>query len=388
MKKICFITGTRAEFGLLQPLIDRFKKEKEWLVQLIVTGMHLSPEFGLTYQFIEEDGYNIDDKIEILLSSDTPSGIVKSMGLAQIGMADTFNRLNPDLFVVLGDRFEMLSVVSAALIFKIPVAHLHGGEVTEGAYDDSIRHAITKMSYFHFVSTEEYRRRVIQLGENPKRVFNVGAIGIDNIVNRPLLSRKELSENIDFDVSNDFYLVTFHPETLSDIPNKEQFNELLKALIDSNDKKIIFTKANTDTEGKLINNMIDKFVAANPKKAISYSSMGQLKYLSAMKYCSAVIGNSSSGIIEAPSLKVPTINVGDRQKGRVAAASVIDCKPLVLDIKKALKLVSSDKFTAQLRNIENPYGDGSTAERIVSILREVSFPLKERKVFYNQKVDL
>lgn len=383
-KKICVITGTRAEYGLLKPLIEKIDKDDELQLQLIVTGMHLSPEFGLTYRQIEEDDYNISEKLEILLSSDTAVGISKSMGLAMISFSECYERLKPDMIVVLGDRYEIFSAVTAASIAKIPVAHLHGGETTEGAFDEAFRHSITKMSYLHFTSTKEYRKRVIQLGEHPSRVFNVGAIGIENIKNMKLLSKKELEKDMNFTFGEKTALVTYHPVTLEKNNSRDQFQNLLDALDEIDDLKIIFTKANADTDGRIINNMIDEYVSKNKNKAIAFTSMGQLRYLSAMKYADAVVGNSSSGIIEAPTFKVPTINIGDRQKGRIQAKSVINCYPHKADILAALNKAFSNKFKDEIRDVINPYGDGNVSTKIIYQVK--SFLHKEidlKKKFYD-----
>ncbi|MCL2355336.1 MAG: UDP-N-acetylglucosamine 2-epimerase [Oscillospiraceae bacterium] len=370
MKKICIVTGTRAEYGLLKPLIDRIKEGNELTLQLAVTGAHLSPEFGLTYQLIEKDGYHIDEKVEILLSSDTPIGITKSMGLALISFSEAFERLMPDFILILGDRYEILSASIAGMMANIPIIHLYGGETTEGAVDESIRHSITKQSYLHFTSTEEYRKRVIQLGEDPDRVFNVGAIGIKNIKKLPLMSKEELEKSIRFKLDTPFALCTFHPVTLENRTSKEQFLELLNALKIQINLKIIFTKANADADGRIINQLIDDYVTENPEQAIAFESMGQLRYLSAMKYCSFVVGNSSSGIIEAPSLRIPTINIGDRQKGRMQAESVINCKAKEDEILAAIEKASTIEFCESLEQVENPYGTGEVSSKIIRILKD------------------
>jgi GDP/UDP-N,N'-diacetylbacillosamine 2-epimerase (hydrolysing) len=377
--KICVVTGTRAEYGLLKPLIDKIKTDDTFELQIVVTGAHLSPEFGLTYQYIETDGYKNLEKVEMLLSSDTSIGIVKSMGLGMIGYADVFNRLKPDLLVILGDRYEMLAVASAALIFKIPIAHLHGGEITEGAYDDAIRHAITKMSNLHFTSTEEYRKRVIQMGEQPDTVFNVGAIGLDNIKTLPLLSLPKLEEQLDIKFLKYTYLITFHPETLSDLSVELQFQELLNSLDKEEDSFFIFTKANADTNGRIINKMIDLYVAKHTNKSVAFTSMGQLRYLSAMKHCTAVVGNSSSGIIEASSFQKPVINIGDRQKGRIQAELVYNLKANAGEISKAFQQIKS---THSNNEIKNPYGVGDTSERIIKVIKNIS-KIDAQKYFFN-----
>ncbi|MEY8414985.1 UDP-N-acetylglucosamine 2-epimerase [Tissierella praeacuta] len=373
MKKICVVTGTRAEYGLFRPLIKRIKEDDELQLQLIVTGMHLSPEFGLTYKEIEEDGFIIDEKVEMLLSSDTPVGISKSIGLAMIGFTDAFERLKPDMVVVLGDRYEIFAAASTAMISRIPIAHIHGGETTEGLIDEAIRHSITKMSYLHFTSTEEYRQRVIQLGEEPNRIFNVGAIGIESIKKLKLLKKDALENSINFKFGLKNALVTFHPVTLEDGTSKEQFQELLNALDRFSYLKIIFTKSNSDTNGRIINSMIDEYVEKNKQKAIAFTSMGQLRYLSAMKYVDLVIGNSSSGIIEAPSFNVPTINIGDRQKGRIQGETIIDCATVENEIYKAIKLGLSDDFKQTIKSVINPYGEGNTSYLIVQRIKQSFF---------------
>lgn len=379
--KICIATGTRAEYGLLKPLIDLILHDSFFKIQLLVTGAHLSPEFGLTYKQIENDGLYIDAKVEMLLSSDTAEGIVKSMGLGMIGFADALKNLKPDLLVILGDRYEMLSLASAALIFKIPIAHLHGGEITEGAYDDSIRHAITKMSHLHFTSTESYRKRVIQLGENPNNVYNVGAIGLDNINTIKFWSKEQLEENLGIKFLKYNYQVTFHPATLANVTAKEQFQELLKAIELQEDSFFIFTKANADTDGRVINQMIDEFVATDTKKYAAFNSLGTVRFLSTVKLCDAIVGNSSSGIIEAPSLKTVTINIGDRQKGRMQAKSVINCEAYASDINDAFQ---KGKGMALATNIfENPYDDGGAAKQIIKALKNVQINNFSEKAFHN-----
>jgi GDP/UDP-N,N'-diacetylbacillosamine 2-epimerase (hydrolysing) len=382
--KVCVATGTRAEYGLLKPLISRILAESHFTLQLLVTGAHLSPEFGLTYKQIEEDGLKIDEKVEMLLSSDTSEGITKSMGIGMIGFADALKRLLPDLLIILGDRYEMLALASAAMIFKIPIAHLHGGEITEGAYDDCIRHAITKMSHLHFTSTEQYRQRVIQLGEDPDRVFNVGAIGLDNVKSLALLSKEQLENELNITFQKHNYIVAFHPETLSDITVEEQFNNLLDVIKDQKDSFFIFTKANADTDGRVINALMSSFAAANPEKAVLFSSLGSLKFLSVLKVVDAIVGNSSSGIIEAPSLKTSTINIGDRQKGRIQANSIINCNSDSISIANAFNQVKSE-LKEQNLNIENPYDKDNTSGQILELIKGINTSLLKVKSFYNIK---
>ena len=382
-RKICVITGTRAEYGLLYSLMKEIDAADTLKLQVLVTGMHLSPEFGLTYQQIEQDGFSIDKKVEMLLSSDCEVGITKSMGLGIIGFADALNELKPDLIIVLGDRFEIFAVASAATVARIPIAHLHGGETTEGAFDESFRHSITKMSHLHFTATEEYRNRVIQLGEQPERVFNVGATGIDNIIKLELLSKDAFEKSINFKMGKKNLLVTFHPVTLESGTAKEQFSNLLAALEQLDETCIIFTKANADTHGRIINKMIDQYVGERPKTTIAFTSLGTLRYLSAMQYINGVIGNSSSGLLEAPSFNIGTINIGDRQRGRIKAESVIDCEPTAENISIALERLMSSEFSESVKQVKNPVGEGGAAEKIVKIIK--NYPLEGilKKRFYD-----
>jgi len=381
-RKICVVTGTRAEYGLLYWLMKEIQSDDELQLQIIATGMHLSPEFGLTYKEIEKN-FNIDKKIEMLLSSDTPVGISKSMGLAQISFAEAYEVLQPDIVVVLGDRFEIFSASSAAAVSRIPIAHIHGGETTEGALDEFFRHSITKMSHLHFTSTEEYKKRVIQLGETPETVFNFGAPGIDNISKLSLLNKNQIEERLNFQFAEKNLLVTFHPVTLEKETAGIQFSELLKTLTSLKNTNIIFTKANADTDGRIINTMIDEHVIENSETSVAFTSMGQLNYLSSMQYVDAVVGNSSSGIIEAPAFKIATVNIGDRQKGRVKAASVIDCSPETHDIQRAVDKVYEPDFQMSLKNVTHPYGDGNSSEKIKDTLK--TYPLDSilKKKFYD-----
>jgi GDP/UDP-N,N'-diacetylbacillosamine 2-epimerase (hydrolysing) len=385
-RKICVVTGTRAEYGLLYWLMKAIAEDSQLELQLIVTGMHLSPEFGLTYKDVAKE-FHIDKKIEILLSSDTPIGISKSMGLAQISFGEAFEDLKPDLLVVLGDRYEILSAATAAMIARIPIAHIHGGEITEGAFDDAIRHSITKMSHLHFTATEEYRNRVVQLGENPDNIFNVGGMGIENIKKLKLLSKEEFEHAIDFQLNKRNILVTYHPVTLENETAKGQFQELLDAIDELEDTNIIFTKANSDTDGRIINVMIDEYVLKNSKKSIAFTSMGQLRYLSALQHVDAAVGNSSSGLLEVPSFKKGTINIGDRQKGRIKAESVIDCTPTKQDIRDAFSKLYSDDFQKFLSNVRNPYGDGIASKIIVKVIKKSNLKTLLKKSFYNLKFE-
>jgi UDP-hydrolysing UDP-N-acetyl-D-glucosamine 2-epimerase len=371
MMKVCIATGTRAEYGLLKPLMEKMVTDSFFDLRILVTGAHLSPEFGLTYKQIEKDGFTIDEKVEMLLSADTDESIVKSMGLAMISFTDSLKRINPDLLIILGDRYEILSLASSALIFKIPIAHIHGGEITTGAYDDAIRHAVTKMSHYHFASTEEYRNRIIQMGENPENVYNVGAIGLDNIANLKLLTKEELESELNIQFKKYNYQITFHPATLDKTSPEVQFNTLLEAIDEQEDSFFIFTKANADTNGRIINSLIDDYVAQNPQKSKAFSSLGTLRFLSVLQHSHAIVGNSSSGIIEAPSLKIPTINIGHRQDGRTQADSVINVEVGKEEILKAFNKVKNQKFTSTLNEIKNPYGTGNTAEKIIKVLKEI-----------------
>ena len=383
MRKICIVTGSRAEWGLLSGLARKITDDPELELQIIATNMHLSPEFGLTYRDIERQGFRINRKVEMLLSSDSANATGKSVGLATIGFADAYEELAPDMLLVLGDRYEILAAVTAALFYKIPVAHLHGGEVTEGAYDDAIRHAITKMSHLHFTSTEEYRRRVIQLGEQPERVFHVGAIGIDNIRHIALLDKKVLEEQLDFPFDRKTVLVTYHPETLDAIPVEEQFRNLLEALDDRQDIRILFTLPNSDTGGRIIVRMIEEFVARNKQRARAYTSLGQLRYLSALRFVAAVVGNSSSGILEVPSFGKPTLDIGNRQKGRLAANSVVHCGVSGAEISEGLNRVLSDAFAKQTACVQNPYEKEDSALEILKILKNYPLDGIVQKTFYD-----
>lgn len=383
MRKICVFTGTRADYGLLQPLMREISRTSGLALQVIASGTHLSPEFGNTSLEIEKDGFRIDAEVDIELNSDTSKGIGKSAGLGLINYSETLSRLQPDLVVLLGDRYEAFAMAAAATICKIPIAHLHGGELSFGAIDEAFRHAITKMSHLHFTSTETYRQRVIQLGEAPERVFNVGALGVENIRSLPLLDRDSLEKAINFHLGESVLLVTFHPVTLENNTAGSQFQELLLALEGFSQFTIIFTKANADMDGRVINQMIDTFVAQHPDRSCSFTSMGQLRYLSTMQQAAAVIGNSSSGIIEAPSLNVPTINIGDRQKGRIKAPSVIDCQPTETAITEALKLATSRSFQETTRKGCNPYEKKGTTAGILRTLKKYDLTNILKKEFYD-----
>ena len=382
MRKICVVTGTRAEYGLLRWVMEGIRNSTKLDLQVIATGMHLSPEFGLTYREIEKDGFSIDRKVEMLLSSDTPVGVAKSMGLCSVGFADAFHELNPDLILILGDRFELFSAVSVAMVSRIPVAHLHGGEATEGLIDESIRHSITKMSHLHFVAAEEYKKRVIQLGEQPDRVFNVGGLGIDNILKLRLLDRTKLKNSIKFKLGLKNLLITFHPVTLENSTSAQQMGELLSALNKLDNTNLIFTMPNSDTDGRVLFQIIEEYVSSNIK-SVAITSLGQLRYLSCLKHVDGVIGNSSSGLLEVPTFKIGTINIGDRQRGRLKAISVIDCEPNEPSISSAIKKLYSADFQNRLTIVKNPYGCGGASESIVNILNDVSLDGLLKKRFYN-----
>lgn len=387
MKRIGIMTGTRAEYGLLKSLMQEINKDNDLELYLIVSGMHLSPEFGMTYQEIEEDGFEINAKVEMLLSSDSPAGISKSIGLGVIGFADEFQRADLDMLILLGDRYEALSAAICALVMRIPIAHLHGGELTEGAIDEGIRHSITKMSYLHFTSTEQYRNRVIQLGENPERVFYVGALGVENIKKINLMTKEELERSIRFEIDENTVIVTYHPVTLENNTVEEQFLNLLEVL-DRNPKiRMIFTKANADTNGRIVNELIDKYAAQNSERACAFMSLGQKRYLSALKYCRIVIGNSSSGIIEAPSFGKPIINIGDRQKGRICADSVINCGYTQQEIQQAMETALTKEFENKASNCRNPYEKENTAANIISVIKDylLNDKIKLKKGFYDIK---
>lgn len=381
-RKICVITGTRAEYGLLRWVMQGIKDDPELTLQIIATGMHLSPEFGLTYRDIEHDGFQIDRKVEMLTSSDTAVGIAKSMGLGLIGFADALHELKPDVIVVLGDRFEIFSAVSAALVARIPVAHLHGGELTEGAFDEAIRHSITKMSHLHFVAAEEYRQRVIQLGEQPDRVFLVGGLGIDSIKRLKLLDRAELEASLDFKLGSKNLLITFHTVTLETATAAEQMVELLAALAELMDTQLIFTMPNADTYGRVLIKKVGEFVAQH-SNARAYTSLGQLRYLSCVSHVDGVVGNSSSGLAEVPSFKKGTINIGDRQRGRLQATSVINCEPTQQSIASALTKLYSIDFQKNLSNVTNPYGEGGASELIVERIKNIQLDGLVKKTFHD-----
>lgn len=377
MRKVAVFTGTRAEYGLLYWLLKDLQQDSEIELQLLVSAMHLSPEFGMTYQQIETDGFTITEKVEMLLSSDSAVGTAKSIGLGVLGFADALERMKPDVLVVLGDRFEALAVTQAAMILRIPIAHIHGGEITEGAYDDAIRHAITKLSLLHFTSTEAHRNRVIQLGEHPSRVFNVGAVGLDHLQRSKMLSLAELSASLNFKLEQPYFLVTYHPVTLASEPAKASFENLLKALDAFPQHQIILTYPNADDGGREIIPLLEAYAKQQPSRVLAIPSLGQKRYLSAVKHAAAVVGNSSSGIIEVPSFKVPTVNIGERQRGRLAAESVFSCPSNTAAIIETLQL----GLKSDLTQVVNPYGKGKASEAILKQLKAAD--LSVVKTFYD-----
>lgn len=382
MRKVCVVTGTRAEYGLLRWVMEGINNSALLQLQVIATGMHLSPEFGMTVKCIEADGFKVDKKVEMLLSSDTSVGVTKSMGLGLIGFADALVELEPDIVVLLGDRFEIFAAATAAMIARVPIAHIHGGELTEGAFDDAIRHSITKMSHFHFVAAEEYRNRVIQLGEDPSRVFQVGGLGVDSIHRLDLLTKDELEKQLDLKFSEKNLLITFHPVTLENNSALQQMAELLRALSEFPDYGLIFTMPNADTNGRGLIQQINKFCAARPN-AHSFTSLGQLRYFSCVEHVDAVVGNSSSGIAEVPSLKKATVNIGDRQRGRLSALSVLDCEPDRHSIDLTIRHALSRDFQKQLAKTVNPYGEGGASDLIVSKFEMLSLSDVLKKGFYD-----
>lgn len=383
-KKIAVFTGTRADYGLLYWLLKDIQENATLTLQLIVSGSHLSPEFGNTFEQIERDGFSIDEKVEMLLSSNSAVGTAKSVGLGIIGYAEALDRLKPDVLVILGDRSEALAIAQTAAILKIPLLHIHGGEITEGAYDDAFRHAITKLSHIHCTATETYKQRVIQMGEMPNSVYNVGAIGLDHIRRSTLMTPEQLSSDLNFDLNHPYFLVTYHPVTLADEPAIETFNALLTSLEQFPQHNLIITYPNADNGSREIISLIQDYARQSKGKVLAIASLGQVRYLSCVKYATAVIGNSSSGIIEVPSFNVPTVNIGNRQQGRLAAQSVIHCQPDSLSITTAINKAILLLPQLQLTPVANPYGQGQASQLIVKLL--TTTPLKPTKSFYDLKV--
>jgi len=382
-RKICIITGSRAEWGLLRPLASEIRKNKNmFILRIIATSAHLSPKFGLTHKEIEKDGFAIDRRVSILSSGNTQEEIIDSVSLGMKKISRALTSIKPEVVFLLGDRFEAFAAAAACLFLKIPVAHIHGGELTEGALDDKLRHAITKMAYLHFVAARAYKKRVIQMGEDPSKVFNVGALGMDNIAGIKLLTKKQFEERIDFKLGRKNIMVTFHPATCEDEKSvKKTLNNLLKAIDPLRETRIIFTKPSADMHADIITGLIGRYVNKNKKKAVSFTSMGAELYLNALRYMDVVAGNSSSGIIEAPSFGIPTVNIGSRQKGRIRPESVIDAEDNLSSIKRALKKAFSADFRKKCKNVKNPYGDGNAAKRIVSALKKTYFTGAKKKFF-------
>lgn len=383
-RKICIFTGTRAEFSLLRPLLETLEARAPGTARLLATSTHLSPEFGLTRREIEQGGFIIDEAVEMLLSADTPTGVAKSMGLGLMGYAEALTRLAPDILVLLGDRFEACAAACAATVCKIPIAHIHGGEITQGAIDEVFRHAITKMSHLHFTSTEVYRQRVIQMGEQPDRVFNVGALGVENILALPVMPRSAIEEQTGLSLDRPFFLVTFHPATADAEAARRQIQALLDALDAFTHIQLLFTKANADAEGRSINQLVEAYLAARPGKGACFDSLGGLLYLNLMRHCQAVVGNSSSGIIEAPTMRVPTVDIGDRQKGRLRAPSVLHCAARREEIEAALARACDPIFRETLATMANPYEKSGTAVAIATVLFSTDPGDLRQKMFHDQ----
>lgn len=385
MRKICVITGTRAEYGLLSRLMKMIQDDTDTQLQIIATNMHLSPRFGNTYQEIERDGFTIDCKIPIIEDNDKDNAVttVKSMAKALAGFADAYNELKPDLVVVLGDRYEILAAATAALIERIPIAHIHGGEVTEGAFDDAIRHSITKMSHLHFTSTEEYRKRVIQLGEQPERVFYVGSLGVENIKKLPLMGKEEIEQEIGFIIDEQTILATYHPVTLGERTAKEDIEDFIAALEERENLRVIFTMPNSDTGNQYIADAVNGFVARNAERAKAYKSLGVVRYLSVVQQVAAVVGNSSSGLIEVPSFHIPTLDIGKRQKGRTAGKSVIHCGTSKADILEGLTQIFSPEVRQVAQESSNPYEKENTVEQIFEVIKKHPLQNLTQKHFYN-----
>ncbi|RJR32852.1 MAG: UDP-N-acetylglucosamine 2-epimerase (hydrolyzing) [Desulfobacteraceae bacterium] len=386
-RKICVYSSSRADYGLLRWVMMEIRAAGNLQLQIVSSGMHLSPEFGMTIREIQADGFEPDENLEILLSGDTQTAICKSMGLAMIAYGEALQRLKPDIAVVLGDRFETFCFAAASQVCLVPLAHIHGGEATEGAIDEAFRHSITKMAHLHFATCEVHRKRIIQLGEDPARVFNVGALGVESIHRTALLERGELADSIGFHLENPYFVVTFHPVTLEKSTSTIQFRALLEALDAFPEFNILFTKTNADTDGRVINGLIDHYVMKHQNRCVALNSMGSLRYLSAMRFAAAVIGNSSSGILEAPSLRIPTVNIGDRQKGRVRAASVVDCNPASFAIQEAIRKVFSKEFQSLLKAAVNPYEKPNTAREIVSRIAACEITGLLKKTFYTLPMD-
>ncbi len=383
MRKICVYTSTRAEYGLLKNLIGKIHESPELALQLLVSGTHLVSDQGMTIKEIYGDGFAPDKCVDIDLTDDSSKGICHSMGIAISEYGKFFAEQAPDIVVILGDRFEAFCCAVAAQVSCIPIAHIHGGETTQGAIDEAFRQSITKMAHLHFPCCEVYRHRIIQMGEQPGHVYDVGALGVENIRRLPLMARKDLETSMDFKLEKPFFLVTFHPTTLEKNTFEEQFAAVLAALDTYPDHKVIFTGSNADTGGRVINQMQDAYQKRNPGKCFVIHSLGYRRYLSAMKFCDAVIGNSSSGILEAPALKIPTINIGDRQKGRLRVQSILDCDPSKRSILAALKKVQNKAFHSNLADMTLPFEKPGTSIMIKEILEKADLKDILKKEFYD-----
>ena len=382
--KICVITGTRAEYGLFSGLMAKIKKYKKLKLQVLATGTHLSKKHGYTYKEIINDGFKINAKVDLHLSNDQPSSILKSMGIGLKSYAKSFSKLKPDLILVIGDRYETFSAAVAAHFSKIPIAHIHGGESTEGSLDEALRHSISKMSYLHFVAAKKYKETVVQLGENPKRVFNVGGLGADNIKETEFLKLAELQKILKIKFRKKNLIINYHPATLKKFSDKKDFNEVLKSLKEIKNCSIIFTMPNSDQGNQAILTMMKHFIKKN-KNAYFFKSMGKKIFLSCLKYTDCMIGNSSSGLLEMPYFKKATINIGDRQKGRIVASSVINTKANQKDIIKAINKVFSKKFHHKLKKTKALYGNGNTSLKIIKILKKIKIKNIYNKSFYRIK---
>lgn len=385
MRKICVATGTRAEYGLLRRLMYRIKEAAETQLQVVVTNMHVSEKYGYTYKEIEADGFTINYRIPIIDGEEANDGHSTAMEVSRAlkGFADAYQTLHPNIIVVLGDRYEMLAAATAALLMRIPIAHISGGDVTEGAYDDAIRHSITKMSQLHFPTTEEYRKRIIQLGEQPDRVFNVGAQGVENVKKLALFSKEDIEQEISFKIDERTILVTYHPVTLGHRSAKEDIEEFIAALEERKDIRVIFTMPNSDTGSCFIVDAINDFVNKNAERTRAYKSLGVVRYLSVMRQVAAVVGNSSSGLVEVPSFGIPTLNIGDRQKGRIFAESVVNCKTDKESILEGLEKVMSKHFREYASTVHNPYEGKNTTEEIFKIISTYPLEQLKQKRFYD-----
>lgn len=384
-RKICIATGTRADWGLLSPIAQALNKRDDVDLKIIATNMHLSEEYGSTWKEIENDGLKIDWRVKMKSDADTRKDTVLAMSECMAGMAEALAALQPDLLVILGDRYEMLATASAALILRIPIAHIAGGAISQGAYDESIRHAITKMSHIHLTETERYRKRVIQLGENPEHVIYTGAIGVYNIMHTQYISREQLERELNLTLSDRLILATFHPATLDEMPPQQQCKNLLAALDRHPDYQTIFTYPNNDSEGRIIIQLIENYRRRHPERVAVFPSLGMRRYLSMLHCATAVVGNSSSGIVEVPSIGIPTLDIGIRQMGRTAAPSVLHCGVSEEEIVDGLETVLSSSFRMIAKSAENPYYLPDTLEKMVDAI--VNTPLDNIiiKPFYDVK---